>query len=723
MSNKGRIINHFRGLWKQETSEEEKSDILNSDPIKQEEHKDNQREGVSKTIEIVESEIMTSKVENIEEQKNQAIENDDEDNVILQLEQVEDYFKAFSSDGQSKDLQEDVAEAKKVLKLHEEQLLITHLNELFDPEHCFNPSLYHPIKTNDRMEFLRLVSKETTILILAVATPEFINKLSPALRVLAGKAREALSGAKKSLKSPSYQEWDDDNKSEVSVCFSEIREELFEDLADLKLNSVPAETGDKGQPTGSNFASISLNLMDEILIIPDESSILLIAYKLITNSLPLKSISSIFLSKTNLMKLIDSLLVLAEIHLTHPSKSNSETLSSSLTVPIDLTPEALVDQIAIILKDLHDLMPSILQLDNHLLIQHRIRELADLQEVKKLRTSAFLLDRFYNLLALLPPNALNALVNFECMLEPFITNLKGIIHFKQKKNSIESLPNLSPAIEYMLLNIEHLITNKKYYDWFTLCLEIPIFSSNAIPVITKLLISNFAALSKKTEKHIPQIKSTELESLIKAASCFMDKEIKRAIYLMELIVINIKKNSKSLSEELLSSIEYLVHNEIITDVIFLIYELLEKLTSNPKISELIQDSTILHLLIVSAYHFYLYSTEKDLKLENDKEKKNSQTDLELPVTNLSKYVSKDPDFGNLDMLPKMTRSFSDVRRNKLIDLNLDTLFSHLTYKCQNEFKKAYNISLQRLNLDYVLRELTRKRHWIISFKDKYSHLW
>ena len=735
------IINtHFKELFSCVKSAQEELQIEEKKPVEQQTIKESQREEEKMSVkpeEPKEIPISASKTDKVEEvKKAEKAEEEKKSEVAggkIELWDIETfdiyaYFNNFTSSGHSKSLQDDIAVAKRTLKLFEEEMLIDHLNRLFDPQYCFSPAQSDPISNKDYQELLDKTEKTTKILILAVATPEFICKLSPDVQSLAVEIKNKLNEVKKDIKPPAdnynYDDYygEDDDKSHVSEGFSEGRDEEYDEFLH-SLQSQPAEANTNSQASQSkanNGYPISLNMIDSMLVFPEDSSLLVFADKIINNPGSMDSIGYFLVSKTNLFRFLDSILLLAEIAFTKKTGLLPESLANEKFSSLELTRSDLFERITQVISRIDKIIPGFLLLENNVVMKHRVVG-AQTQSEKCLKSPGYVLERFFNLLVYLPENSLSQHLTLFKESQLISNNLKLLVDKQQKTNSTLKI-DLSPGIKPLLRGII-CSANKELKTWFTEYLKIPKFNDDTMVTIESLLISDFAELSKRAEKYIPLIKSKDPKDFITAATEIVDSKFNVMLSLLDFIVFNLQQHQKTMDENLVAVIENIVYNDVVIDVTFRIYELLEKLGSDEILSECYGTIPIFHFLSMSSYHFYLFATVKDIRGEQASKEPEQEDLLEIPSTKLSRYISKEPDFGNLNALPTVTRSYSDIKRNKQIEEMLDTLFSHLTFKSQKAFQKAYKIKLQNSSFNYVLQELAKKRHWIISFKDKYEHLW
>ena len=658
------------------------------------------------------------KVEKEQEEEEKTTLKEKEEEKVEGMEEIEGNYEKEISELDKQALSEKLQEAKKILKLFQEKEAMLKFISSSNPDSLLFETKKRGTISKATLAFISSLPLVSKILVLAVATPETVSELPKSLRDLAGKIRSAVWNRKKDTH-------DSGGDSEVEDCHSAVYDEVFEDtFTDVSPSKVPPSKKEKQkgkieeEEKSVNEGKIELvphKALESGLRLSD-STVLFISKKILTAHMKFKHIRWLSVCSSNLLAILDTVLALAELHLKGSPVTGELNLNTSENV---FSSEDVITKACGFLYKCMKRIPNVSLIKNKSLIKNRLPEV---REIKKAisqedegdllfdRAAAFANFRFCD------PNSFTFRGFLNFFAQAFEENQERpqiLPTFLQKKESIMSLVRL--AIDYSVLS------QKIVYDWVIASMKFEDFAGTCLGEFNSMLNNLFKELQKKFEKNVTVLKSKTTTNLKEICSQLFGADLKLVGFYMNIVAHGILA-VKEPSENHIKFGEELIQNDAITETVLILYELLDKLADIMPAQEFSRHSLVFYLITVISHHIYFYHVQKERKTQ----KPQSITDLDaldFPEARLSRYMSKEFDLGNLDVTPKLSKSYSEIRRTKLDGINIEHIFSHLSFKAKSAFQHIALLQHEYIQIERVLRELSKQRHWITSFKNKFDHMW
>lgn len=602
-------------------------------------------------------------------------------------------------------LYEKIKEAKVSLKLFEEE-------EALDNFHAFVESeefLYKENKqeyTEKILTFLEGLSTELKVLVLGVLTYEEVSKLPKRVRVLAGNIRSQVF-EKKGKRETLYG--DESADSDTSAVFDEVYDDPVERAREESTkranskNKPKTEETKKEAITGTEKRTVSLKTLESTLKL-DDSSINFLAERMLMKYLELTRIRCFLVVPSNFLRLMESVMTQVEAYFEHQKeegKAGSEKLQLSASIK-EIAAKDLLDNLWKFLGNIAKLYPKAMLMRT-------------LKPKKQL-----LIDRILGLAPLVTSSSHLGSSALEI--------IKAVIT-QTFKDSTQAPVTLSPKPDSQVLSKvvkiafeSDFFSKSSGYSWLEYSIKIPALASDILLDISQMLNQAFAALFQTVEKKLASLKSKSEPNAKELISHVHLQELKRISSL--LYIASEAASQGGQQESLLQFAEALVQNDVITESVLIMSEIIEKLAENLTDKDFQKQPLLFYLIAIVSYHFYFYRIDNDRHNPAANHHQKSELDgLEPLEPTLSRYFSRGTDIEPFDRMPGLKKSYSEVRRTKLEGVNLDDIFSHLTYKTKELFQFYSAVEHKVIQVDKILKELSKQRHWMTTFQQKYDYLW
>lgn len=651
---------------------------------------------------------------NEESKKPEPEEKMFDDSIDNDLADMEATYESEISSLNSSNLHQRLQEAKKILKKFEEEDSLNSYLVLYDPQNLFSPKK-KPKLAEKSLAFIEKLPKLSRLLVLGLITPETMEKFPKRLRVLSAKIRKVIKDTKKRNKRTIYRPNYYGDKSEVNSEYSLVLDECFDDL--FEQANTDSDKKEKGGEAEEKFEThiVTGNQLRKLMNL-SESTAKKLAEMILITECEFENLEYILMVPSNLLMVSDLVLLYSELYFIghHQQKKLIEFGSDK-----EITPQFILDRLEKFFKGIIKNLPRILLVSNQNLVKYRSK-LEEHEQAKHDYHNYLVLDRLIDLVPLLP------LKTSDNKLTAHLENITSALEENSKRP--KDTPNMIPQATFLRLAQVvfdfKVVTTKQFNVWINKLMKDLQFSSKTLPEIFNIMNKLFKDLWKKIEKSITLIKSKSEKDLKEVSSRLVGSEIKYICRFMQIAVDSLHEN-KPPSEPFLKFTQQILQSDTITETILSLYELLEKLSERLSFNELQNNPLSFYLVSIISYHVHFYNIERESKNPIDSQPSNNVPDLEdleLPETELSRYISKDFDVGNLDVTPKLGKSYSELRRSLLDGIRLDVVFSHLTFKSKKLFQAFAACGYDFIKTNEILGELSKHRHWITAFETKFKHL-